>query len=154
MGRREDTELDRELAVLPPEMRWREWMRRIEAVLFASANPVARDHLARVVGRGASVDLLIEDLAVDLEGRPYEVSQVGAGWMLRTKPAFAPSIRAAADAAGGIGIAGEKLFEEADGIAVGFAVIVVHDDVEAVGAGRAERRRNRVARRCAVGRGQ
>ncbi len=29
MGRREDTELDRELAVLPPELRWREWMRLI-----------------------------------------------------------------------------------------------------------------------------
>ena len=57
MGRREDTELDRELAVLPPELRWREWMRRIEAVLFASTTPVAREDLARVVGQGASVDL-------------------------------------------------------------------------------------------------
>ena len=27
------SELDRELADLPPELRWREWMRRIEAVL-------------------------------------------------------------------------------------------------------------------------
>ncbi|MBU9698827.1 SMC-Scp complex subunit ScpB [Rhodobacteraceae bacterium HSP-20] len=97
MGRREDTELDRELAALPPELRWREWMRRIEAVLFASAAPVERDDLARVVGQGASVDLLIEDLAMDLEGRPYEVAQVGAGWILRTKPAYAPAIRTAAD---------------------------------------------------------
>lgn len=97
MGRREDTDLDRELAALPAELRWREWMRRIEAVLFASASPVARDDLARVVGRGASVDLLIEDLAVDLETRPYEVAQVGAGWILRTKPAYSPAIRAAAD---------------------------------------------------------
>ena len=97
MGRREDTELDRELADLPPELRWREWMRRIEAVLFASAAPVERDDLARVVGQGASVDLLIEDLAMDLVGRPYEVAQVGAGWILRTKPAYAPAIRAAAD---------------------------------------------------------
>ena len=77
MGRREDTELDRELAALPPELRWREWMRRIEAVLFASTTPVAREDLARIVGLGASVDLLIEDLVVDLEGRPYEVAQVG-----------------------------------------------------------------------------
>jgi segregation and condensation protein B len=72
-------------------------MRRIEAVLFASGTPVARDDLARVVGQGASVDLLIEDLAVDLEGRPYEVAQVGAGWMLRTRSAYASAIRAAAD---------------------------------------------------------
>ena len=97
MARREETGLDRDLADLPPDLRWREWLRRIEAVLFASSAPVARDHLARVVGQGASVDLLIEDLAVDLEGRPYEVAQVGAGWMLRTRPAYAPAIRAAAD---------------------------------------------------------
>jgi segregation and condensation protein B len=97
MARREETGLDRELADLPPDLRWREWLRRIEAVLFASAAPVARGDLARVVGQGASVDLLIEDLVVDLEGRPYEVAQVGAGWTLRTKPAYAPAIRAAAD---------------------------------------------------------
>lgn len=100
MGQREDAEIDRELAALPSERRWQEWMRRIEAVLFASAAPVARDDLARVVGQGASVDLLIEDLAVDLEGRPYEVAQVGAGWMLRTRAAYAPAIRAAADSGG------------------------------------------------------
>ncbi len=89
--------LDRDLANLPPALRWREWMRRIEAMLFASGAPVAREDLARVVGQGVSVDLLIEDLAMDLEGRPYEVAQVGSGWWLRTKPAYAPAIRAAAD---------------------------------------------------------
>lgn len=97
---RTETVFDRDLADLPADLRWREWLRRIEAVLFASASPVARDDLARVVGPGASVDLLIEDLAVDMEGRPYEVAQVGAGWMLRTKPAYAPAIRAAADVGG------------------------------------------------------
>ena len=64
MGRREGTELDRELVDLPSDLRWQEWLRRIEAVLFASRSPVARDDLARVVGQGASVDLLIGDLAV------------------------------------------------------------------------------------------
>ena len=91
------TDLDRDLTDLPPDLRWREWMARIEAVLFASANPVARDDLARVVGQGASVDLLIEDLVVDLERRPYEIARIGSGWMLRTRAAYAPSIRAAAD---------------------------------------------------------
>ena len=100
MARRAASELDRELSDLPADLRWRDWMRRIEAVLFASAGPVAREDLARVVGQGASVDLLIEDLAIDLEGRPYEVAQVGAGWMLRTRAAYAPVIRAAADAGG------------------------------------------------------
>lgn len=97
MVARERPEFDRELPDLPADLRWREWLRRVEAVLFASASPVSREDLARVVGQGASVDLLIEDLAVDLEGRPYEVAQVGSGWMLRTRPAYAPAIRAAAD---------------------------------------------------------
>lgn len=97
MARREEAGLDRDLADLPPDLRWREWLRRIEAVLFASAAPVPRAALERVVGQGASVDLLIEDLAVDLESRPYEVAWVGAGWMLRTRVAYAPAIRAAAD---------------------------------------------------------
>ena len=92
-----DTDLDRELEDLPPDLRWREWMRRIEAVLFASASAVPREDLARVVGQGASVDLLIEDLIADLEGRAFEVAQVAGGWMLRTRPTYAAAIRMAAD---------------------------------------------------------
>ncbi|WP_336099037.1 SMC-Scp complex subunit ScpB [Roseovarius sp. CH_XMU1461] len=72
-------------------------MRRIEAVLFASATPVPREDLARVVGQGASVDLLIGDLAEVLTDRPYEIACVADAWMLRTRPAYAPAIRAAAD---------------------------------------------------------
>ncbi|WP_163852166.1 SMC-Scp complex subunit ScpB [Pseudooceanicola aestuarii] len=94
---RSDPELDRELAELPPDLRWREWMRRIEAVLFASAAPVPREDLARIVGQGASVDLLVEDLAADLEGRAFEIAQGAAGWMFRTRATYAPAIRAAAD---------------------------------------------------------
>jgi segregation and condensation protein B len=94
---RSEPELDRELTDLPPELRWREWMRRIEAVLFASASPVSREDLARVVGQGASVALLVADLAADLEGRSFEIAQVAGGWMFRTRAAYAPAIRAAAD---------------------------------------------------------
>ena len=93
---RSAADLDCALADLPPEQRWREWMRRIEAVLFASAAPVSREDLARVVGN-VSVDLLIEDLAADLEGRSFEVAKVTDGWILRTRTAYAPAIRAAAD---------------------------------------------------------
>ncbi len=52
-----------------------------------------------MVGQGVSVDLLIEDLTVDLEGRPYEIARTGGGWMLRTRSAYAQVIRAAADVA-------------------------------------------------------
>jgi segregation and condensation protein B len=97
---RPEPDLDRELTDLPPELRWREWMRRIEAVLFASSSPVPREDLARVVGQGASVDLLVEDLVADLEGRAFEVVKVAGGWMFRTRSVYASAIRAAADVGG------------------------------------------------------
>lgn len=90
------TAFDRDLKALSPERRWREWMGRIEAVLFASAAPVDRAELARVVGQGASVDMLIADIEAELAGRPYELVQVAGGWMLRTRTRFAGAIRAAA----------------------------------------------------------
>ncbi|WOC16385.1 hypothetical protein [Pseudochrobactrum sp. MP213Fo] len=43
-----------DLADLPPELRWREWMRRLEVVLFASSQPVDRTTLARVIGADCS----------------------------------------------------------------------------------------------------
>ncbi|MEQ8699632.1 MAG: SMC-Scp complex subunit ScpB [Bauldia litoralis] len=88
---------DRDLDDLPQELRWREWMGRIEAVLFASASPVSREDLARVVGQGASVEMLIEDVQAELTGRPYELAQVAGGWMFRTRTQFAAAIKAAAD---------------------------------------------------------
>ena len=93
---REDV-FDRELEDLPQELRWREWMGRIEAVLFASESPVGRDDLARVVGQGASVEMLIDDIQAELVGRPYELAQVAGRWMFRTKTQFAEAIKAAAD---------------------------------------------------------
>ncbi len=113
---------DRELAVLPPDQRWRIWLRRIEAVLFASNAPVTRDDLAKVVGQGASVDLLIVDLAVDLLDRPYEVAQAGAGWLLRTRPAYAPAIRAATDM-------GERALNLSDADLAVLAAIAFHQPV-------------------------
>jgi len=85
---------DRELEDLPPELRWREWMMRIEAVIFASAEPVNRETLARVVGKDCSVDLLIDDLREELQGRPYELVSVADGWQHRTRVRFADTIRA------------------------------------------------------------
>ncbi|WP_299706365.1 SMC-Scp complex subunit ScpB [uncultured Tateyamaria sp.] len=87
---------DRDLEDLPQELRWREWMGRIEAVLFASATPVGREDLACVVGN-VSVEMLIDDIQAELTGRPYELAQVAGGWMFRTKTHFAEAINAAAD---------------------------------------------------------
>ena len=89
--------LDLELDNLPDELRWREWMNRIEAVIFASANPVERDSLKRVVGHAANIDLLIEDIQNELKGKPYEIAAVGRAWHFRSRPQYAAAIRAAAD---------------------------------------------------------
>ncbi|WP_136661490.1 SMC-Scp complex subunit ScpB [Nitratireductor sp. XY-223] len=88
---------DRELEDLPAELRWREWMGRIEATLFASASPIGRDELACLVGQGVSVEMLINDIQAELTVRPYELIQVTGGWMFRTKAHFAEVIKAAAD---------------------------------------------------------
>ena len=86
--------LDRELVDLPPELRWREWMLRVEAVIFAAAEPVGRETLARVVGKDCSIDLLIDDLQEELRDRPYEIVFVADGWQHRTRSRFAVPIRA------------------------------------------------------------
>ena len=86
--------LDRELGDLPADLRWREWMLRVEAVIFASAEPVTRETLARVVGKECSIDLLIDDLHEELRSRPYELVPVAGGWQHRSCARYADAIRA------------------------------------------------------------
>ncbi len=86
--------LDRELEDLPPELRWREWMLRAEAVIFAAAEPVSRETLARVVGRNCSIELLIDDLREELRDRPYDIVAVAGGWQHRSRSAYTSAIRA------------------------------------------------------------
>jgi len=115
----DDRLFDRELDDLPAELRWREWMMRIEAVIFASAEPVSRETLARVVGRDCSIDLLIDDLVDELRDRPYELVSVAGGWQHRTRPRFADTIRASsAPTRGGAGELSE--FEAMVLVAVGY----------------------------------
>jgi segregation and condensation protein B len=100
-GRQEDVLLDRELDHLPPEARWREWMNRVEAVIFAASEPVTREVLARVVGRDCNLDLIVDDIRQELRGRPYDLVRVAGGYQHRTRPAFADAIRAASGQAAG-----------------------------------------------------
>lgn len=92
----DDVLYHRELEDLPADMRWREWMLRVEAVIFASAEPVSRETLARVVGKDCSVDLLIDDLVEELRDRPYELVAVAGGWQHRTRSRFREAISASA----------------------------------------------------------
>jgi chromosome segregation and condensation protein ScpB len=90
-----DQLFDRELDHLPPEARWREWMNRVEATIFAAQEPVGRDTLAKIVGKSCSIDLLIDDIREELRGRPYDLVAVAGGWKHLTRPAYADAIRAA-----------------------------------------------------------
>jgi len=76
-------------------MRWREWMHRVEATIFAASEPVTREALARIVGKSCSIDLLIDDIREELRGRPYDLIAVAGGWKHLTRPAYAGAIRAA-----------------------------------------------------------
>ena len=95
MRRRPAEPLDVELADLPPEQRWRVWMGRVEAVIFAAATPVDRASLSRLVGQSCNLDLIIADIRRELGGRPYELVAVAGGWQLRTRAAYAPVLQAA-----------------------------------------------------------
>ena len=86
---------DRELDHLPPEARWREWMHRVEATIFAAGEPVTRETLARIVGENCNIDLLIDDIREELRGRPYDLVAVAGGWKHLTRPAYADAIRGA-----------------------------------------------------------
>ncbi|RWI99557.1 SMC-Scp complex subunit ScpB [Mesorhizobium sp.] len=101
--------LDTDLEHLPAELRWREWMGRVEAVIFAASEPVPRDVLARVVGKSCNLDLVIEDIRAELAGRPYELVSVAGGWQHRTKKAFADVIRGASGTAAGQGAGSKEL---------------------------------------------
>ena len=72
---------------LPPAARWREWMLRVEAAIFASENPVPREALVRLVGEACRFDDLIADLIHELRGRPYDLTPSPAATRSAPKPA-------------------------------------------------------------------
>ncbi|MEI9425972.1 SMC-Scp complex subunit ScpB [Mesorhizobium sp. Cs1299R1N1] len=95
--------VDTELEHLPAELRWREWMGRVEAVIFAASEPVTRSVLARVVGKNCNLELIIDDIRAELVGRPYELVAVAGGWQHRTKKSYGDVIHAAFGTAAGEG---------------------------------------------------
>ncbi|ESX22557.1 hypothetical protein X765_30710 [Mesorhizobium sp. LSHC440B00] len=80
---------------LPPDVRWREWMHRVGATIFAASQPVSREMLARIVGKSCSIDLLIDDIREELRGRAYDLVTVAGGFRHLTRPAYADAMRSA-----------------------------------------------------------
>jgi chromosome segregation and condensation protein ScpB len=96
MGRRPKptAAFDRELADLPAPLRRREFMMRIEAVIFAASQPVLRETLAALIGSDCNLDHLIDDIRDELRTRPYELVAVAGGYQHRTRRVYADVIRA------------------------------------------------------------
>jgi segregation and condensation protein B len=95
-AKKEEQKYDRELAELPEPLRRREFMMRVEAIIFASAKPVTRETLAALIGSDCNLDALIADIRDELRTRPYEVVAVAGGFQFRTRPGYGAVIRAAA----------------------------------------------------------
>ncbi len=70
MSRAKSARLDGDLADLPEGMRWREWMLRANAAIFASAKAVSRETLAGLVGDACRLDALIGNINDELKARP------------------------------------------------------------------------------------
>ena len=67
----------------PPEP---EQERMVEALLFASAEPLTETALAERMPEGADPAAALERLAARYEGRGVELRRVGPGWAFRTAP--------------------------------------------------------------------
>jgi len=84
---------DPELDDLPPELRWREWMARVEAVIIAAPEPVPRAVLSRLVGQACRLDDIIADLQAEFASRASELVFVAGGWRFRTRPRLADAVK-------------------------------------------------------------
>jgi segregation and condensation protein B len=85
---------DRELLDLTEPLRRREFMMRVEAIIFASAGPVLRETLAGIIGSDCNLDLIIADIRDELRSRPYDLQAVAGGFQHRTRAQYAEAIRA------------------------------------------------------------
>lgn len=64
----------------------------MEALIFASAEPVPKKVLEERMPEGADLGALIEELTSHYEGRGVNLIQVGKGWAFRTDPDIAQSL--------------------------------------------------------------
>ncbi|MBI05724.1 MAG: SMC-Scp complex subunit ScpB [Rhodospirillaceae bacterium] len=69
-----------------------QYLRILEALLFASDEPVARDTLIEKLPEESDVDDLLSQLAERYANRGVNLVQVGRGWAFRTAPDLAPHL--------------------------------------------------------------
>ncbi|WP_448206512.1 SMC-Scp complex subunit ScpB [Azospirillum sp. sgz302134] len=68
-------------------------LRLLEALLFASADPLDEETLAGRLGREADVRALLEELRAHYAARGVNLIRTGAGWSFRTAVDLAPLLR-------------------------------------------------------------
>ncbi|NUB05364.1 SMC-Scp complex subunit ScpB [Azospirillum sp. Vi22] len=68
-------------------------LRLLEALLFASADPLDEETLGRRLTRDADVRALLEELRVHYAARGVNLIRTGAGWSFRTAVDLAPLLR-------------------------------------------------------------
>jgi chromosome segregation and condensation protein ScpB len=87
-------DFDRELADLPPALRWREFMGRVEVVLLAALpQPVKRKTLTSLIGGDCSLDRIVSDIRDEISSRPYELVEVAGGYQLRAYSRYDDTLR-------------------------------------------------------------
>lgn len=67
--------------------------RLIEAVLFASAQPVAEEDLAERLPEGTDLKAVLAEIAALYEGRGVNLVRIAGRWAFRTAPDLAPALQ-------------------------------------------------------------
>ena len=70
-----------------------EHIRLLEALVFASSEPLAPEALARFLPEGANVDELLSELASLYANRGVNLVRVGTAWAFRSAPDLAPMMK-------------------------------------------------------------
>jgi segregation and condensation protein B len=68
-------------------------LRLLEALLFAAPEPLGHDDLARRLGEGADVAMLLGELAEHYAGRGVNLVRLAGGWTFRTAPDLAAELK-------------------------------------------------------------
>lgn len=68
-------------------------LRLIEALLFASAEPIGRDQIARLLPEDVAAEPLIEELTALYANRGVNLVPIGDRWAFRTAPDIAPAMQ-------------------------------------------------------------
>ncbi|MBS1075711.1 SMC-Scp complex subunit ScpB [Gluconobacter sp. Dm-73] len=69
-------------------------VRLTEALLFQSSGPVSRTTLVRALGEDVEIAQILTEVTRRTKGMGFELVAVGDGWMFRTAPDLAESLRA------------------------------------------------------------